>query len=77
MIIMTSRKLDPNEFREVRNVSLKEYNDRQVQHILVHKWYLSEECGREVSFNIAANDWIKSGLALEFRSKFNVIKNNL
>lgn len=73
---MVERHLNPKEFEEVKYLPLAEYNKLQIDHILIHKWYLSEEQKREVSFNEATKDWIKSGLAVEFRSKFKIIPNH-
>lgn len=64
------RHLNPDDFCKIQEVTLEEYNFIQAKHILVHKWYLSEEQHREVSFNEAAQDWIISDLAKEFRSFF-------
>lgn len=72
---MNDHHLDPNEFLEIKYLSLREYNLLQIDHINKHKWYLSEESNHEISFNEAIKDWIDSGLAVEFRSKFKVIQN--
>lgn len=61
------RHLNPKEFKGVLNLTLKEYNIAQINHIKKHKWYLSEEFGYEISFNEAVKDWVNSGLAIEFR----------
>lgn len=64
--------LDPKDFPEVRFLTLKEYNFLQIEHIKKHKWYLSEEAGREISFNDAVSDWVNSGCAKEFRDFFKI-----
>jgi hypothetical protein len=71
---MANRSLNPKEFEEIKKVTLAEYNRIQIHHILKHKWYLSEELNKEISFNEACVDWIKSDLAKEFRKFFTILK---
>ena len=72
LVKMATRSLNPDDFGNKRTVTLKEYNRIQADHIMKHKWYLSEDRGYEVSFNEACKDWISSQLAVEFRKFFKV-----
>ena len=73
VIKMNDHHLNPDDFKEIKHVTLKEYNTIQITHIKKHKWYLSEEFNKEVSFNEACQDWINSDLAIEFRKYFVII----
>jgi hypothetical protein len=54
-------------------VTLKEYNEIQIEWMMVHKWYRSEHAGFDVGFNEAAKSWVSSGLAKKFREKYILI----
>ena len=41
-----------------------------------HKWYLSQYCNRDVGYNDAVIDFIKSGYAEKFRDNFMKNKDN-
>jgi hypothetical protein len=70
--VCSDRHIDPKDLPGVRHLTLQEYNLLQIQHIMKHKWYLSEETGKELTFNEACADWQESGLAAEFRKYFRV-----
>jgi len=72
-MVEMERKLDPMDFPEVRFLTLREYNFLQIEHIQKHKWYLSEEAGFEISIEDACHDWVKSGIAKDFRDHFKII----
>lgn len=69
---MRHRRLNPKDFKNVRTLTLREYNLIQISHINRHKWFLSEELGKDIGFNRAAKDWLDSGLAAEFRKHFKI-----
>lgn len=56
-----------------RDVTLAEFNKLQKEHLLKHKYYLSEKRGNEVSEQEAAEDWTKNGWAQVFRNCFHVV----
>ena len=53
-------------------LTLREYNALQVEHILKHKWYLSQKFGREASMNEVMTSWNEDGFAEMFRRTFKV-----
>lgn len=53
-------------------VPLCEYNAIQIEWMMVHKWYRSEQAGYDVGFNAAAESWVNSGLAKKFRETYNI-----
>lgn len=57
-------------------LTMVEYNKLQIEHILKHKWYLSEKVGHEVSIDDAVYDWNHNGWAEMFRRTFNVVDAN-
>jgi len=72
---MARKCLSDDDFpNKVIELTLREYNSIQVEHILRHKWYLSEEAGREININEVMKDWLESGLAQQFRNRFRVVK---
>lgn len=66
--------MDNVEFQQPIEVTLQEYNKIQILWIDTHKWYLSEKLGYDVGFNYASISWVETGLALDFRQRFRIIK---
>lgn len=66
-------RLNDRDFPNVREVTLKEYNLIQIEHILKHKWYMSEQAGMEIDIKTVMDSWLNDGYAREFRKKFKVI----
>ena len=60
------------------NMSVKEHNQTQIEHVMYHKYYMSEKMGHEVSFDIAILDWINNGYAQMYRKgKLDISENYL
>lgn len=55
-------------------LTMSEYNKLQAEHILKHKWYLSEKLKREASMEEVMSDWENNGWADMFRKTFKVTK---
>jgi hypothetical protein len=49
---------------------LRNYLEEQREAIKVHKWYLSEQAGRDVGDEAAFRNWIEKGFALKFRENY-------
>jgi hypothetical protein len=48
-------------------MDVKQHNEKQIEHIRKHQWYMGEKLNREVSFDEATLDWIKQTYALKYR----------
>ena len=60
---------------EVKEVSLKEYNEIQVEWIEVHRYFMSCREGHGISFNDACISWVKNGYSEYFRQQFKLKEN--
>lgn len=54
-------------------LSHKEFLALQTEHILRHKYFLSEKVGYDVGIAVAINDWCYKGWADKFRRMYKVV----
>lgn len=54
-------------------LTMREFNKLQAEHLLKHKWYLSEKLGREATMTEVMRDWSDNGFAEMFRRTFKVV----